>query len=249
MMKNILCVDWGNSFVKLAVFNQSDVILANIKCTEDEVEHQVAILIATHAIQGAIVSTVSQSSAALEQMLSCQMSFYMTLNSQTSLPIMNAYSSSETLGADRLAMAVGAHSLYPNTNILAIGLGTCITYNFVHKNKAYRGGAISPGLNMRLKAMHEFTNQLPQVSVEGELLLLGYDTETCIRSGAVHGMAAEIDGMIIAYSAQYSDFNAVLTGGDAAFFANKLKSKIFADPDLILKGLNIILKYNVPQLR
>lgn len=249
MMTNILCVDWGNSLVKIAVFNQANIMLANLQCKEEEAEQQVSNLIVAHTIQGAIVSTVSQHSASLEQMLSSQMSFYMTLNSQTSLPIMNAYSSSETLGADRLAMAVGAHSLYPNTNILAIGLGTCITYNFVHKNRAFRGGAISPGLNMRLKSMHEFTNKLPQVSVEGELLLLGYDTETCIRSGAVHGMAAEIDGMINAYAAQYPDFNAVLTGGDAPFFANKLKSKIFADPDLILKGLNIILKYNVPQLR
>ena len=249
MMTNILCVDWGNSLVKIAVFNQANIMLANLQCKEEEAEQQVSNLIVAHTIQGAIVSTVSQHSASLEQMLSSQMSFYMTLNSQTSLPIMNAYSSSETLGADRLAMAVGAHSLYPNTNILAIGLGTCITYNFVHKNRAFRGGAISPGLNMRLKSMHEFTNKLPQVSVEGELLLLGYDTETCIRSGAVHGMAAEIDGMISAYAAQYPDFNAVLTGGDAPFFANKLKSKIFADPDLILKGLNIILKYNVPQLR
>jgi type III pantothenate kinase len=58
-------------------------------------------------------------------------------------------------------------------------------------------------------------------------------------------MAAEIDGMIKAFEEQYQDFNAILTGGDAPLFARKLKSKIFADPDLLLKGLNIILNYNV----
>src|SRR5690606_6676325 len=102
---------------------------------------------------------------------------------------------------------------------------------------------------MRLQSMHEHTDKLPEVPVAGELLLLGYDTATSIRSGAIYGMAAEIDGMIAAFAAQYPDFNAVLTGGDAPFFEDKLKSEIFADPDLSLKGLNLILKYNVPQIR
>jgi type III pantothenate kinase len=102
---------------------------------------------------------------------------------------------------------------------------------------------------MRLRAMHEWTDKLPQVEAEGEVLLLGYDTATCMRSGAIYGMASEIDGMVNAFAAQYPDFNAVLTGGDAALLGNKLKSKIFADPDLLMKGLNLILKHNVPQLR
>jgi type III pantothenate kinase len=119
----------------------------------------------------------------------------------------------------------------------------------VLKNRPFRGGAISPGLQMRLDAMHQLTDKLPEVSLDGELLLLGYDTSTCMRSGAVFGMTAEIDGMLESFSSQYPDFNAVLTGGDAPYFANKIKSKIFADPDLLMKGLNLILKHNVPQLR
>ncbi len=94
--------------------------------------------------------------------------------------------------------------------------------------------------------MHTLTDKLPEVKVEGDLALLGYDTDTCMRSGAVYGMAAEIDGMIKEYETQYPDFNAILTGGDAPFFAAKIKSKIFADPDLLLKGLNLILNHNVP---
>lgn len=102
---------------------------------------------------------------------------------------------------------------------------------------------------MRLQAMHHFTSKLPDVKPEGDLLLLGYDTETCMRSGAVFGMAAEIDGIVSEYAAQYPDFNAVLTGGDVPFFDGKLKSKIFADPNLLMKGLNIILKHNAPHIR
>ena len=109
----------------------------------------------------------------------------------------------------------------------------------------FRGGAISPGLQMRLNAMHHFTGKLPQLNMDGELVLLGYDTASCMRSGAAFGAAFEMDAMIADYARQYPDFNAILTGGDAPFFATKIKSKIFADPDLLLKGLNLILNYNV----
>ena len=87
------------------------------------------------------------------------------------------------------------------------------------------------------------------VFLTGDLLLLGYDTETSMRSGAVNGMACEIDGMVQAFASQYPDFNAILTGGDEPFFGSKLKNKIFADPNLLLKGLNLILKHNVPYIQ
>ena len=172
----------------------------------------------------------------------------MKLDGKTALPIFNAYST-DTLGNDRIPLAVAANSLYPGKNNLIISAGTCITYNFIQKTGIFRGGAISPGIRMRLKAMHAFTDMLPEVEREGELILLGYDTATGMRSGAVHGAAAEIDGMISDFSSQYSDFNAVLTGGDAPYLGGKVKSKIFADPELLLKGLNLILKHNVPDLR
>lgn len=247
-MATILCIDWGNSRVKAAIFNQ-DTIAETKQCSEAEAASTIAQLIQSHQPHGAILCSVSRQSAEVEQMVRSQVASFINLDSNTPLPIMNAYSSPDTLGADRVAIAVGAQAQYPTNNVLAISVGTCITYNFVHKNRAFRGGAISPGLHMRLRAMNQFTDRLPEVNVDGELLLLGYDTETSMRSGAVNGMAAEIDGMVAAFAAQYPDFNAVLTGGDAPFFANKLKSKIFADPDLLLKGLNLILKYNVPQLR
>ena len=161
---------------------------------------------------------------------------------------MNAYST-DSLGNDRIPLAVAANLTYPGKNNLVISVGTCITYNFIQKTGIFRGGAISPGLRMRLKAMHAFTDKLPEVRLEGELVLLGYDTETGMRSGAAYGVAAEIDGMVADFSSQYSDFNAVLTGGDAPFFARHIKSGIFADPQLILKGLYQILKHNARFLR
>lgn len=247
-MATTLCIDRGNSHVKLAVFNDSS-IAAQYEGDDADVLNLTAKALEAHAPEAAIICSVVGNHPQLEALLQEKVKHVVKLDSDTRLPIMNAYSSPETLGMDRLAMAVAAQDKYPGTNVLAISLGTCITYNFVQKNKAFRGGAISPGLDMRLRSMHEFTHSLPQVSAEGEVVLLGYDTSTSMRSGAVYGMASEIEGMVAAFTAQYPDFNAVLTGGNLGMFEGKLKREIFADPHLLLKGLNLILHYNVPQLR
>lgn len=246
-----LCIDRGNTRLKVAVVNAADnKILENHPLADNEEAYAtISLLIARHDPKAAILCSVVKDNEALKQLLHEKISHVIELGMHTPLPVMNAYHSPETLGPDRMALAVAAHLLFPGHNNLVVSLGTCITYNFVHRNRAFRGGAISPGLHMRLKAMHAFTDLLPEAPVEGELLLLGYDTDTSLRSGAVFGMAAEIDGMIESFRAQFPDFNAVLTGGDAPYFERKLKSKIFADPDLLLKGLNLILRHNVPILR
>lgn len=247
-MRPNICIDWGNRYVKVALFHgeEEQNMLERWVFSSAEAGERLEEILQNHQPAKGILCTVTEESREWESLLDSSLKAFLKLNNDTRVPMMNAYTSSETLGADRLGLAVGAHSLYPQYNNLVICLGTCITYNFIQKGKAFRGGAISPGLQMRLDALHHFTSQLPRVSLNGETLLLGYDTETCIRGGAVFGMAAEIDGMIEAYSAQYSDFNAILTGGDAPFFEGKIKSKIFADPDLLLKGLQLILNYNVP---
>lgn len=248
-MSKTLCIDWGNTRVKAAIFNEENKIVSSTQFSEQEAPSALSNLISTHQPQAAIFCAVTSNTYEAEKTVREQVTHFIKLDDNTRLPIINAYSSPETLGNDRLAIATAAQSAYPDSNVLAISVGTCVTYNFVQKNRAFRGGAISPGFRMRLRAMHEWTDKLPPVEPDGEVLLLGYDTATCMRSGAVYGMASEIDGMVAAFADQYPDFNAVLTGGDTALFANKLKSKIFADPDLLLKGLNLILKHNVPQLR
>jgi type III pantothenate kinase len=239
-----LCIDWGNTNVKAAIFD-NDMLQKQLTFSGEAALEQVSLLMDTYKPVKAIISTVAHNDGELDHLVKSKIRSMVTLNGYTRTPINNAYLSPDTLGPDRLAMAAGAHGLHPNNNNLVISLGTCITYNLVQKNKTFRGGAISPGLHMRLTAMNSYTDKLPEVSANGDLILLGYDTETCMRSGAIFGMAAEIDGMILNYSQQYPDFNAILTGGDAPFFVGKVKSKIFADPDILLKGLNLILNYNV----
>ena len=239
-----LCIDWGNTNVKAAIFD-NDVLKKQLTFSGEAALEQVSDMLDAWKPSKAILCSVVNHSEEVEQLLSSKIKSLVKLDNRTRLPIMNAYASPDTLGPDRIALICGAHALYPDKNNLVIALGTCITYNLMQKNKTFRGGAISPGLQMRLMAMNVFTDKLPEVPANTELIFLGYDTPTCMLSGAVYGIAAEIDGISGEYERQYPDFNAILTGGDAPFFATKLKSKIFADPDLLLKGLNLILNYNV----
>ncbi|MCD6012696.1 MAG: hypothetical protein K0Q79_2558 [Flavipsychrobacter sp.] len=239
-----LCIDWGNSSIKAAIFD-NDTLQKQYTFSGEQALEKVTYLLNTYKPVKTILCSVTNHDDEVEHLIKSKIRTLVVLDGYTRTPINNAYLSPESLGPDRLALVVGAHMQYPTNNNLVICLGTCITYNLVQKTKTFRGGAISPGLQMRLKAMNTLTDKLPEVSANGDLMLLGYDTETCMRSGAIYGMASEIDGMIREYAGQYPDFNAILTGGDAPFFASKIKSKIFADPDLLLKGLNLILNYNV----
>lgn len=240
-----LCIDWGNTNVKAGLFAKGN-LEESFTFSDDEANRRIVALLDEYTPNYSIISSVSSKSAEIENLIGDRVKKSIKLEDRTSTPVMNAYSS-DSVGVDRLAMAVGAHSTNPTKNNLVVCMGTCITYNFVQNTRTFRGGAISPGLNMRLKSMHEYTDQLPLVGLDGETLLLGYDTETCMRSGAVYGIISEVEGMVNAFAEKYSDFNAVLTGGDMRYFEGKLKCEIFADPDILLKGLNIILKHNVPQ--
>lgn len=240
-----LCIDCGNTNIKAAIFVDNSLKKSMIIPDEIFVK-EINGLIDQFKPQKAILSSVTGENDAMIKFLKEKFKDLVVLEGNTNVPINNAYSSPETLGPDRLALITAAYILNPDKNNLVISIGSCITYNFIQKTKTFRGGAISPGLYIRLRSLHEFTGMLPMVDIDGDAQLVGYDTETCIRSGVVFGMAAEIDGIIAQYEEKYPDFNAILTGGDAPYFADKLKSKIFADPDLLYKGLNIILNHNVP---
>lgn len=190
-----------------------------------------------------ILASVINHNPAVEDVLMANTKFH-KLNSNSKLPITTPVGKPETIGADRLALCVAATHMYPRQHNLVIGLGSCITYNFVNKFQEFLGGGISPGLEMRFKAMHEFTAKLPLVTADSNFPLIGYDTRTNMLSGAILGMSKEMDGIIEEYALRYSNFNVLLTGGDMPFFVPHLKKKIFADPYLIYKGLYAISEFN-----
>jgi type III pantothenate kinase len=195
--------------------------------------------------QKAILASVINHDVQIENLLSSRTRFH-KLNHLTKLPFTTAVGKPDTIGADRLALSAAAVYFYPEKNNLVIGLGTCITYNFINKYHQFLGGGISPGMEMRLQSLHHYTAKLPLVKADWNAPLIGYDTNSNILSGVVIGMAKEIDGFIDTYEEKYGNFNVLLTGGDLAILASHLKKKIFADPELIFKGLYAISEVNNP---
>ena len=165
-------------------------------------------------------------------------------STSTPIPIENLYLTKDTLGVDRLANAVAANSIFPQRNVLVVDCGTCVKYDFVNHKNQYLGGSISPGLQMRFKALNQFTGKLPLLKPEAHPSLIGDSTETAITSGVINGLVAEIKGVIKSYTSIYENLTVILTGGDASFFDKELKSNIFVEPNLTLIGLNEILRYN-----
>jgi type III pantothenate kinase len=236
-----LCFDFGNTRLKCAVFDNRE--LKEVVVMENDSAETVLQLIEKYHPQKSILSSVINHDIEIENILQIHTKFH-KLNEKSKLPVTTPVGKPETIGADRLALAVAAVDLFPNQHNLVIGLGSCITYNFVNKFHEFLGGSISPGLEMRLKAMHEFTAKLPLIKPDNNFPMVGYDTRTNLLSGAILGMRKEIDGIIDAYTEKYGNFNALLTGGDMGFFASHLKNKIFANPYLIYKGLYVINECN-----
>lgn len=236
-MEKTLCIDFGNTRKKVAVF-EADQIIQVIDLGEVPVVVLQEIL-NEYQPRYSILSSVIEYDAAIDEILESQTRYH-KLSYQTQLPFISPVGKPETIGADRLALAAAAVHFFPGKNNLIIGLGSCITYNFINKYNQFLGGGISPGKEMRFKAMHTFTAKLPMTSVSYTPPLIGYDTVTNLQSGVMFGMLAEIDGIIGFYAEKYANFNVVLTGGDTAYFATRLKSRIFADFNFLFKGLYAI---------
>ena len=239
-MTKTLCLDFGNTRLKAAIFFGEE--LHKTFVLKDDGVTDLSELIKTLQPEVSILSSVINHPQPIEELLSGT-SFH-KLTNQSKLPFSVNVPKPETMGTDRLAIAAAAVHLFPQKNNLAIGLGSCITYNFINSAHEFLGGSISPGMEMRFKAMHQFTAKLPLVKATWNVPLIGYDTATNLQSGVILGMAREIEGIIDEYEKKFGNFNVLLTGGDIGFFEPHFKKQIFAHPDLIFKGLYAISKVN-----
>jgi type III pantothenate kinase len=238
-----LIIDQGNTRIKIAVFGGDEMLF-----------HQVAFkrygsniipkILSQYDIKAAIISHTSEVDDQIFG-LCRNLPFFIHLDHNTPIPIRNQYASPESLGKDRIAAAVGCQKKFPNKNVLFIDMGTCITTNFLTSDGIFLGGNISPGIRMRLKAMHTFTARLPMAPQEIPDDFFGTTTIAALQNGAIKGTFREIDTFIMDTGEKFGEIHVVLTGGDANLFENYTKNKIFVAPNLVLEGLNEILKYNV----
>jgi type III pantothenate kinase len=239
-MKTI-CLDLGNTRMKAAVFE--DGLLIGSHVLENDGLSNITTLLDEYKPERSILSSVIHHNKEIEVLLLEKTRFHL-LTHQTKLNFSIPVGKPEQMGADRLALAAAAVYFYPGKNNLVVGLGSCITFNFINKFNQFLGGSISPGMEMRFRSLHEDTALLPLVTKEWNFPLVGYDTKTNILSGVILGMAKEIEGIVHEFGKKYSNFNVVLTGGDCTYFARLLKNQIFADPELLYKGLYAISETN-----
>jgi type III pantothenate kinase len=237
-----LCIDIGNTFTKVAVFD-GDNLLHQESLTGfgiDEVEK----LKKNFGVKRVIISSVKEDNPRFYKEVGNLFEKIIILNSGTKVPITNEYKTPETLGKDRLAVVIGANYLYPGRNLLVIDAGSAITFDFIDDKAAYKGGNIAPGLSMRFRALSEFTSRLPLLCPQNEFPLLGGNTSEAIISGVQNSIIFEVDAYIAQLGKLYPDVITLITGGDAKFFDNKVKNTIFVIPNLVLIGLNRILNFN-----
>lgn len=236
-----LVIDTGNTFTKIAVF-EGDKLVSITKVAELK-EEDLNTVVQKYAIKQLIYASVKQDFAFNLAIPVLKFSH------QTKIPIHNLYQTPETLGLDRLAAVIGANHLFNSADVLVIDAGTCITYDFISKQKEYKGGSISPGLQMRFKAMHEFTGKLPLVVLdENNTAFYGASTSEALQTGVTNGLFFEVSGYIQHYLNHNPETKIILCGGDASFFDTRLKNSIFAhqiltEPHLVLIGLNKVVNY------
>lgn len=244
-----LALDLGNTALKYGVFTTAGLQQSGTLAAPDELTELWQRYQPEHAI---LASVASEAEAQpwlhalrdhLTQILPLRPGF-------TPVPLQNAYATSQTLGADRLAGAVGVGYLRPGQPTLVLDAGTALKLDLVADN-TYYGGSIAPGLRLRLRALHAFTGRLPLLELpetDAPVQLIGDSTASSLLSGVLNGAAAEVNGLVAEYRRRYPGLGLVLTGGDATHLRLRLAADlgfIFVVPELVLIGLDRILRHNV----
>lgn len=238
-----LIIDIGNSSAKVALF-EGDTLIEHFCAEHTELPTILATKAQDITIESSIISSVISLSDVMESSIDALPYPCMRMSAALKMPFRIAYKTPETLGSDRLAAVAGAYSYKPGCDMLVVDVGTAITYDLVTADGVYLGGNISPGVDMRLKALNCYTGKLPLVSKEGERVGIGDTTETAIREGVLQGVDWEIEGYIRTYTLKYPKLLVFLTGGSAFLLGGRIKNRIFADNLLVVKGLNRILALN-----
>ncbi|MBT8394553.1 MAG: type III pantothenate kinase [Flavobacteriaceae bacterium] len=239
-----LIIDVGNTNVKLAVFDKNYLVIKETIKPSRIISSVNKLLKKFPQIDKSVISSVGKVKASLLDKIRLKVQL-LVLDANCKLPFKNLYKSPKTLGVDRIALVSSAVQNYSTRNVLIIDAGTCITYDFINNKNEYLGGAISPGIRQRYQSLNNLTANLPLLDTKLPEDITGTTTDESIHSGIIFGVLLEINGVVTKYSEEFKELTVILTGGDADFLSNQLKSTIFANSNFLLEGLNFILEYNL----
>jgi type III pantothenate kinase len=240
----ILTIDVGNTRIKGAVF-EGDTLLELFFFKKNELQKKIENILNKHEnctflVVASVGDVEKQAFMAFEKDVNVHFVSHYDI-----FPFVNKYETPKTLGIDRMVLAAGAVLKYPNQNRLVIDAGTCVTYDFIDEQDNYLGGAISPGIQLRYKALHDYTSKLPLLDAYCPQSFIGGSTKDSIHSGVVNGLVYEINGFVEEYQALNPNFIIILTGGDTDFLALRLKNTIFANSNFLLESLNQTFQYKI----
>ena len=242
-----LIIDIGNSRAKVVVMD-CDTLIREYVADSFSSELLGEILTTYPTISRAIIASTRGDEQWVKEIVAQSIDKVIIFKPATTpIPLDNHYHTPETLGADRLAAAVGAQALHPNTDIMIVDFGTAITIDFV-ECEAFKGGNISPGVTTRFRALADYTARLPRCYATDEVLDYGRTTMEAIEQGVMRGIEHEIRGYMEAFLQKNGKKCTIFTGGDAKYFAKRIKNAIFADCEPVIFGLNRILNYNAEKI-
>jgi type III pantothenate kinase len=236
-----LIVDIGNTSTKLAIFKGREKIFVSrineLSCEELEKE------LWGFKVKRAIVSSVKELPPFISDLLFTNIPYVHVLSHKSKLPFKMEYETLETLGTDRIAAVAGAYRVFCGKNVLIIDAGTAITFDFIIGN-SYKGGNISPGIDMRFRALNNFTGKLPLIEKSPDFSFPGKNTTDAILAGVIAGVTYEINEYIRTFKKRHKNIKIIMTGGDSGFLKERLSNKTHYMPDIVIDGLNYILGYN-----
>lgn len=241
-MKNsreIIVIDAGNTSIKIGYF-KNDQLLKSERCAKNNLSDTSEIL-KNHKNTGIIISSVlsdQDNESIFRHLKNAEI-----LSKNNNFPFNTTYETPNSLGFDRICNAAFLSKHSTSQTSIVIDIGTCIKFDVMHNNQ-FIGGSISPGIDLRYKAMNDYTGKLPLLNNRKSNHLSGKNTNENLTSGVINGIQAEINGFINQYDNEYTDLTFFMTGGDAEYFDLHSKNDIFADVNLTLKGLYEIYIYN-----
>ena len=248
-MKGNLTIDNGNTAIKVAFFIGTQVVATNRFVRRDG--RLLDRFISSYKPETAVICSTASSAASqrIEQLVEQRCRSLLRLTHETPMPIRLGYRTPATLGRDRIATAVGAWTIAQRLDnacdVLVIDAGTAITYDLITADGCFVGGNIAPGVSLRFKSLHEHTGLLPLVKADGDAPVVGYDTETAIRSGVLHGVIGEIKSYIADLKLSHTNLMTFITGGDGRLLHQRLADEsIIYYEHLSAEGLNRIFLYN-----
>jgi type III pantothenate kinase len=230
-------IDIGNSQVKIGLFKEDELLKAENVETSSILKY-----LRENDVSNLIISSVTEDNSVITELVKDYKNL-LELKSDTPVPLKIDYETPNTLGIDRVAAAVGAINNFQGP-LVVVDAGSCITCDLIDEKNIFRGGTISPGLQMRLQAMHTFTFKLPLLKLATPKQLIGRSTDDAMLSGVVNGSRQEITGIIGEYQKKHPDLMVIICGGDANYFDKIIEFNIFVLPNLVLEGLNAILRFN-----